>query len=407
MSQAPSESLPVSDVKRFTRRRVAIVLFGILLFAVLVLVRFNVRGRFGGLFLLEGRGWRLLEVRDDLYLGEAHRLIAGVDFGPLRRRLYAKLYSGNTRPTLELSWDEADGKGYVISDFGDGRRLVTNFSRFAEEDGKVERGLFVGGGLPEAVMDDNLAKLTETGMAYFNGRRWLHIWCSSNEAISAGGATAALSTPSDWRFLGSEIIQNGPRRVVLSSSHEVVLEGVPLRIDRFAYFRVGEPYFRLGIRIRNEGDRTVSVDYQYGDEPWLGDFGSSAGNVGWTKAGIVERVGQIDTVSNRYAGMFDCGNSLVGPRHDFTNAANFIEWLGGNVPSFAYFGNDSRYDEADTASGAPLASNTRFLGLQWGPAILEPGEETTIYLAVGMASVDAKTGRPVKPDVPLLSPLDE
>ncbi len=392
--------------RRFGLRRVALVLLGVLLAATLVCVRFNLKWHFAGLFLLEGKGWRLLEVKDDLHLGEGSRLLAGLDFGPIRRKVYEKYSPEKLIPSLELEWDASDGGGYVTSRFPGGRKLMTSFGRFLDDGGEETKGLFVGGGLPGSVMEDNTVKLSETGMAFFNGRRWVHIWCSSNEAICSSHDVKKLIYPSDWRFLGSEVIQNGPRRVVLSSSHEALVDGEPILIERFAYFHSGETFFRLGIKITNTGTRGVSVVYLYGDEPWLGDYGSSAGNVGWTRDGLVLRASLVDTRRHRFAGMFDCGNPLVSPRRDFTLAANFIEWLGTNTPEDVYFGNGAGYDATEIAEGTPLASATRFIGLQWGPRKLEPGAETVIFIAVGMASVDPGTGLPVKPDVPLYSSID-
>lgn len=401
----PIASTPESSPVPSSRRRVVFVIAGILL-ALLFLVRLNIKGRFGGLFLLEGKGWRLLELKDDLYLGDGTRMIAGIDFGPIRRKVYEKHYPEKLLPSLELEWDEASGSGYVIGRQSGGRQLVTHFGRFLSDDGEETKGLFVGGGLPETVRDDNVVKLSETGMAYFDGRRWLHIWCSSNEAILSTSDASKLSYPTEWRFIGSRVMHDGPRHVVLSSTHVAQLDGMPIRIERFAYFHAEESYFRLGIRIRNEGDRAVPVVYLYGDEPWLGDYGSSKGNVGWTSRGLVYTAASIDPVSHSYAGMFDCGNPLVSPRRDFTRAANFIEWLGSNKPSLVYFGNGAGFNEIEAAAGTPLSSDERFIGLQWGPRTLAPGEETAIFLAIGMADVDPRTALPVKPPVPIRSELD-
>ncbi|HEY5995553.1 MAG TPA: hypothetical protein VIU29_00965 [Candidatus Deferrimicrobiaceae bacterium] len=401
----PVSVSPVSASAWFTRRRLAYLLLGILV-AVLLLVRFNIKGRLGGVFLLEGKGWRLLELKDDLYLGEGSRLIWGIDFGPIRRKVYEKHFPEKLLPSLEVDWDEGEGNGYVVNRYPGGYAMVTSFGRFLADSGEETKGLFVGGGLPESVVGDNLARLNETGMAFSNGQRWLHIWCSTNEVISSAFGDTRMVYPSEWRFLGSRVLHNGPRHVVLSSSHEAVLDGVPLRIDRFAYFHAEEIFFRLGIRIRNEGTRPIVFNYLYGDEPWLGDYGSSKGNVGWTADGLVQRVSTVDPATHRYAGLFDCGNTLVSPRRDFTMSANFIEWLGSNIPDLVYFSNSAGFDADEVEAGVPLASNTRFIGVQWGPRELAPGEETTLFLAVGMATSDPRTGLPVKPAVPIRSELD-
>lgn len=398
---APPPQRPAVSARRPTRLLAAAFLLCLLLLAV----RIDFRGHFGGLFLLKGKGWRPFDLKDDLYLGEGSRLIAGIDFGPIRRALRRKDSRTTLDNTLELDWNESDGSGHVLSRLPGGQLLATSFGRYLSDDGVDTRGLFVGGGFPDAVADETGNRLSDTGMAWFDGRRWLHIWCSSNEAILSAASPEAISYPSSWRFLGSRIVRSGRKRLVLSSSHEARLDGVPIRIDRFAYFRAGETFFRLGIRIRNEGDRPVPVMYVYGDEPWLGSYGSSAGNVGWTRDGLVERSSLVDTRKHRYFGMFDCGNSLLGNGHDFTMAANFIEWLGSNVPGNAYFCNRAGYDEDDIRAGNPLSSDTRFLGAEWGPARLSPGEETKIFLAIGMAPLDPLTRLPAKPDVPLAEPL--
>jgi hypothetical protein len=408
MSRSPAvPAPPPAPAAGFLRRhRVALLTLAVFLGAFLLVVRINLRMHFGGLFLIRGKGWQPLELKDDLYLGEGSRVIAAFDFGPVRRKIYQKHFPEKLVPSLELEWDESDGSGYVISRFEGGRMLVTSFGRFLSDAGEDTKGLFVGGGLPSSIFGDDRVRLSETGMAYYDGRRWLHIWCSSNEAIVSTANPANMSYPSTWKFLGSRVIRSGPRRAVLSSSHEAVLDGVPVRIDRYAYFRSGETFFRLGIRIRNAGDRPVPVLYVYGDEPWLGGYGDCRGNVGWTKDGIVERASRVDPRKHRYFGMFDCGNSLLGPDHDFTMAANFIEWLGKNVPDSAYFCNRAGYDRADIDAGNPLASDTRFLGAEWGPKMLGPGEETTIFLAIGMAAFDPRTKLPVKPEVKLFASPD-
>ena len=46
----------------------------------------------------------------------------------------------------------------------------------------------------------------------------------------------------------------------------------------------------------------------------------------------------------------------------------------------------------------PLVSRTnRFIGLQYGPHILQPGESFSFTIAVGMAGRDPLSGFPIKP----------
>jgi hypothetical protein len=95
--------------------------------------------------------------------------------------------------------------------------------------------------------------------------------------------------------------------------------------------------------------------------------------------------------------MFDYGNSAIGEGHTYTGAANFIEWLGDDRPD-VYFANDGN-GLSGAASPLPLSSNTRFLGLQWGPRQLAPGDSASYQMAIGMAARNPKTGFPVKPAI--------
>jgi len=206
------------------------------------------------------------------------------------------------------------------------------------------------------------------------------------------------SHPSSWKFLGSEVLNKSNKELAIKSSHEAVIDGVPLRMDRYAYFRAGDTFFVLSVRINNVGDRPIGFYYVYGDEPWVGDFGSSKGNVGWVDGKLIKTVQYVDAGKYSYAGYFDYGNDLVSPEHDFTKTANFIEWSSKDKP-LVYFSNSPMDSPKGSGEGAPLGSDERYIGIQWGPKVLKPGESVHYVLAIGMAGNDPKTGFPVKPKV--------
>ena len=240
----------------------------------------------------------------------------------------------------------------------------------------------------------------KTGMAFYDGKRWYHIWCSVNEGISSA-ATLKPNNPSTWKYLGSKVMSGSSRALAIKSSHEVVVDGAPLRIDRYAHFRAGDTYFILSIKVTNIGGEATSYCYCYGDDPWLGDFGTAAGNVGWVEGRVINYVQWVDTSKYGYAGMFDYGNSAMGKGHNFTKRANFIEWLGDNRPDLAHFSNSPVDFPQNGGVMAPLSSNARFIGLQWGPHILQPGGSESMTIAVGMAGLDPMTKLPVKPEIRL------
>ncbi len=367
----------------------------LLLFAT---VRFDIKGHFDGLFLLKGgKGWKY-ELKDDLYVGDGDRVVYSIDFGDPRYRISRSLHKDNPgQPYLYYEWDAADGSGFIRNFLRNGTQLLTCFGRFLGDDNENVHGLFVGGGLPASVTGGDNVFMDETGMAYFDGRRWYHVWCNVNEGLISAITHKPLP-PSQWRFLGSKVLDESNKSLVISSSHEALLDGTPLRIDRYVYLNAGDTYFVLTIKITNTGHAPARYIYVYGDEPWVGNYGTSAGNVGWVKDRLIEYETEVDSSRYSYAGIFDYGNDAIGEGHDFTMTANFIEWFGAEKPS-VYFSNDSGVLNDASGLKIPLSSNSRFIGLEWGPRLLMPQQTVYYTLAVGMAGHDPKTGFPVKPEV--------
>lgn len=374
--------------------------FGFILAFFISTTHFNFKGRYDGLFLLKGEHGYLFDFTDDIYLGDGDRVICGIDLHDPHYIGYNLLHRRKPgEPYLYYEWDKKDGSGFIRNFLPDGKQLLTCFSRYKDDDGNYVHGLFVGGGLPANVRGDDAVKMNETGMAFFDGKRWYHLWCNVNEGIAASLFSPTIS-PSRWKFLGGRILNESDSSVVIESRHEVTVNGVPLRIARHAYFTAGEPYFLLTIKITNIGDIAAHYHYLYGDEPWLGNFGSSAGNVGWVKDGLVEYETIVPRKYN-FAGLYDYGNSAAGEGRNFTMAANFIEWLGPNKPDAVYFSNQPGVINLDKMGKIPLGSNTRFLGLQWNMQQLAPRKSVTYTLAIGMAGHDPKNGFPVKPEIRL------
>jgi len=378
-----------------------LILTGGVVGLMLATVRFNITHNYEGIFLLKGQDGAVLEVKDDLYLGEGQRYIAGIDLEgdkEFLNRLFEAHAMTIKKPYLLYEWNEKKGTGYIRNYLPGGKQLLTSFSRFIDDGGKETAGLFVGGGLPANVLEDNIVKMNETGMAYHDGSRWFHIWCNVNEVISNSRLETVF--PSAWKFLGSRVLHHNNEDLILESDHEVVIDGVPLRMKRIAYFRAGDPYFFLSIRISNVGNRPTTYYYLYGDEPWLGNYGTSGGNVGWAADGLYQYTGRLNTKKLHYAGLFDFGNDAIGERHDYTLTANFIAWFGDVEPS-VYFSNGPYDFPQINGKRVPLSSNTRFIGIQWGPRAIQPGQTEEYTLAIGMVGHDPKTGFPVMPEIDL------
>lgn len=384
------------------RRKVKIfaaALFVIVTAVVALHVHFDIKGHFDGLFILNGRNGWSYEVKDDLYVGDGELLKYGVDFGDLRYSLSRLMrVSEPARPYLYSEWDATDGSGFVRNFLPGGEQMFTSFGRFMADDGRYVQGLFVGGGLPASILGSDNSFMNSTGMSWYDGTRWYHIWCNVNEGLIAQKSRENVP-PSQWRFLGSRIIDTSDRSLVLASSHLAEVDDVPLQVDRYVYVGAGDTFFVLTVKITNIGTSPASYYYVYGDEPWAGNYGTAKGNVGWTSDGIIEFETTIDSKRLSYAGMFDYGNSAVGEGHNYTLTANFIEWFGNDRPE-VYFANDCN-GVADSGKKIPLSSETRFIGLQWGPRQLMPRQSSTYVLAVGMAGHDPRTGFPIVPHIRL------
>ncbi len=363
--------------------------FGVIVFLWILLIAlgdFTYLIHNEGIFLLSGKSGTCFEVTDDLLLGQEDREIVGLSFDEVRDFFARRAKLENKKTFLELEWDESRGYGFVRNNLGDGKLLLTNFSRYIGSDGLETKGIFVGGALPPSSVTGVKDKdRNDSGMTFFDSERWLHIWCNTNEGILSPISNEGYA-PSQWGFLGSRVLINSDEKILLSSTHRVSLDSNPLRIDRYAYFMAGETYFILGIRIINIGQMDGHYHYLYADEPWLGNFGSSDGDAGWVADRKILYEEAINPQLYSFAGMVDQGNEVIGEHGGFTRAANFIEWLGPEIPDGVFFANKYNGFQHPLSQLVPLSGNARSLGMYWGPRVLKPGESQTFFLAIGMAS---------------------
>lgn len=381
--------------KRLLRPRILLLLLTIgLLFSF---VRIKFYGHFDGLYILKQSRFTIA-IADDVLLGTEDQVLWGIYFRTVGSNIHRR-QSGATAPYLEFDWNVFDGSGFVRNVIPGGQRIIFCFSRFMDSSNKVVKGVFLGGGLPFSEKFIERKDNNDTGMATFDGKRWFHIWCNANEALVTGTMLNTIQYPSDWVFEGSRVVESSRERFIVSSRHLIKTEHSRLKMDRFAFFTAGEPYFVLAVRIKNIGKMPARYVWTYGDEPWLGNFGSSLGNVGWSAGSLHLYEGAIDTKNNSFIGMVDIGNPLAGkPANTFTRKANFIEWLGDSRPNMAYFSNQlGKF--ADEAKRIPLTSpQNRVLALQYGPEKLQPGDQRLYILAIGKAYMNFE-GFPIKPQI--------
>lgn len=376
---------------------IVIIVLGVAAFVRQACVGFRFMGHLEGIFVIRGAGGKVV-VTDDIMLEEAKVIIWALPIEPIKEFFEpAAVLPG--KPRLEYEWFRWDGSGFVRNIFPDGRKLRVCFSRFVTDNGGEVKGLILGGGLPFAEGKRYGNNYDDTGMAYYDGATWHHIWCSANEAFILGEGQDHKAEPNDWELRRSRVLEADADHILISSSHRVRHEATVLEIDRFALFQAGKPYYILVQRVRNKGVAPVRYSWVYADEPWVGSYGSSRGNVGWSSGRFHYYEGKVDPRSSSFAGIADMGNPVAGEiPGNYSGMANFIEWLGDRPPTFVYFANQiGRF--AEEGQKVPFAHLTnRCIGLEWWPEPLAPGAEHVYLLAIGMAE-RGPDGKPVKPQV--------
>lgn len=402
--------MTIQKVKRNIIRKSILVLGIFVLFIVTSLVSIFTLYHFFGIsssnavlyFIKDDNG--SLAVTNDLAFHESDKLLFMVDASCVFSFFEGVASSAYNHPVLEVFWNK-EKQNAIIKEFRpDGTKLLMVFSRYEEEEGRPQ-GLFLGGDLSYGDIERwKDRSRSNTGFAFFDGHRWYHIWCSLNESLILKGIENPVF-PADWNFIESKIIRSDASGLIIRSIHE--FNAIPddqrretLLMTRTFYKRSGEDYVVMKIEYTNTGDRPVMYDYSLGDEPWVGDFGDSSGDVGWSDYGIFKREAYIFPKKHSFIGYWDFGNDLTGESHAFTGYANFIEWLE-NPPTIAYFSNHfevSRFKENSVLN----SQDNRILNLLWLSESLAPNEKRSYTFALGMAKPDVLTGLPVKPKVSLI-----
>lgn len=350
-----------------------------------------------------------IKVVNDLGFDQAHRLVFMIDFNCVFNLLDEIEAVFVNKPLIELSWNNEKGEGIIKEFRPDGSKFLVVLSRFVKRagipDGASVKGLFIGGDLPYGDVDAyNDRSRNNTGMAFYDGKRWYHIWCAINEGMILSDQDATEIPPWGWNYLGSRVLKASSSEVVIESMHELggITSGalpVGLLMKRTLYKRGGDDYVILKIEYSNTGTTPIIYTYSFGDEPWVGNFGTSKGNVGWADGVLYRRQGLVLTDKHKFAGYWDIGNDDIGEGHNFTGYANFVEWVS-HPPDFVYFANNFTPDLDKLDSSLPLDSyDNRIINLLWLDEVLKPGESKTHTFALGMAGPDTSGKLPVKPAV--------
>jgi hypothetical protein len=343
----------------------------------------------------------LVKFTDDMDFNKSGSLIFMLDASCFFSFVEGIASSAAGEPVVELTWDREQGKGVIKEIRPDGSKFLVVLSRYHENNGDPQ-GIFIGGDLPYGDVDRwKDRSRNNTGISFFDGHKWLHIWCSSNEGLIIKGIEKPVD-PQQWTYLGSRVLKKKASEVMLQSMHEFrafTAEAVPVNIlmTRTLHKKTGDDYVTLKVQYINLSDLPLEFSYFYGDEPWVGEFGDSAGEVGWTEGKIYNKESYFLPPNHGFAGYWDIGNELAGEEHDFSGYADFIEWFS-NPPALVFFSNSFSFENLRENKALDSRDN-RIINLVWFSETLKSGESKTYDLALGMARPNPLTGLPVKPAV--------
>jgi len=227
------------------------------------------------------------------------------------------------------------------------------------------------------------------------------LWDHGEAAEYAFGWSENYGTGPDGKrleYVSGEVLESTRERVALWS----VNRGGCYEFEKLAVAQAGERFWVIGTRITNRCSDPVSFDFFSGDDPWLGTYRSSDGDVGWTPAGLVRTETSFELGDFTAGGLFDLGNQALGQAEgSFSNQANFLALDPGlPLPDQAHIANRFAHHRSEVEPKRPLDNQTlTALNLGWTEQTLQPEASFEVAYAVGLAV----TGEP--PTLPQLPEL--
>ncbi|MCA9659630.1 MAG: hypothetical protein KC486_14905, partial [Myxococcales bacterium] len=294
---------------------------------------------------------------------------------------------------LSSDWDPRSGRGQLSIDLG---------ARGRVEVGLQERYDGYSGGLVLGSMGRSGYRWYTPGAADFTA-----IWCAMDESIwrhdtrqeYAYGWSKNFGRGPDGvllRYLGGRVFESGPERIVLGS----VNAAAPLRVARWLLVDAsGTLLFR--VRVRNEGKVDLPIDLWVGDDPWVGEYGTAAGDVGWYDDTWVTEERAVPLEPGGCLGIADVRRCAASDAGICANVANALCLSPDSPPPHtALFANGFAHDPSELLEGRALQgdSDTAF-NLGWRDVSLAPGDDLEIGYALALAELRADGQTPRAPAI--------
>jgi hypothetical protein len=301
-------------------------------------------------------------------------------------------------PWLENAWDPKVGRGEVIHHHPGVGTLRTSFHvGFPGYTG----GLVIGG-------------YSSSGMAWIPERPRpgfpsINVFCAQDESIwdqdehreyTYGWSENFGTGPDGERleYVAGRIVEATRERLVLESENS----GGCYRVRKVASTWADAPFWVIATRITNRCHHPIHFDFFSGDDPWLGLYKSSDGDVGWTPSGRVRSEQHFELGDFTVGGLWDLGNIALGQTEGtFSNQANFFALDPSlPLPDEVNFANGFAHRKSEVEPTKPLDNHTMTaLNLGWTRQVLEPTAYKDFVVAFGLAKTDDEAKLPQLPEL--------
>jgi hypothetical protein len=287
------------------------------------------------------------------------------------------------RPWLENDWDPNTGRGVVTHHQPGEGTVITSFHMAYPG---YTGGLVIGG-----YSSSGLAWVPEHPKPGFAS---INVFCAQDESIwdsdqrreYSYGWSENFGTGPDGerlRYVSGRVLESTRDRVALMSENR----GGCYEVRKIATTWAAVRFWVIATRITNRCDHPVHFDFFSGDDPWIGTYKSSDGDVGWTPQGFVRNETRFEPGDFTAGGLVDLGNEQLGQREgSFSNEADFFA-LDPTLPlPAAAFANRFAHDPSEVDPKRPLDNKTMTaLNLGWHRRELTPGASMDVAFALGLA----------------------
>lgn len=292
---------------------------------------------------------------------------------------------------MAVNWDPATGKGAISLVTATRQKIELRF-----QDG------FKGytGGLYPGSMNRPAVTLYRPGL----DKKPAAIWCAQDESIwdherqveFSPGWSENFGHGPDGRpltFQGGRIIKKGAESVILASMNSAL----PYEVNKWMSIH-SDGMMLVRTQIRNISHTDVIFDFWSGDDPWVGDYGTSRGDVGWENRRWIKREQKINMALSRCVGIAD----LQEGKWD---TANYMCLSAASpLPTATYFANRFAHADTDISAGTLLDSETMTaFNMGWQNISLAPNESFEISYALGAVpnrTVQKEATVPSPPEIP-------